>query len=307
MRRWSFLLLCLLLSVGAVHAQPPEPTPLPDVSALLPDVTRTDEILLAARNDLELLANNLLSPAERPGGWQGTYDVNDPQMALKLRLDLENLADQATPQRPPGWFGVQATSGYATARDIRHDLELMADTYIAPNLRPPNWVGDNPLMRCDRATQTLVLLLSTQQGYTPEATPGSDTYCDELAAAASVYAETVLLDGAAPLRTVPTPAPAPPTAEAPVSIVGEAALAFTDRSATNLIGVVPQDTQLTPIARSYVQFSRMTLVRGEGFQLFVDYQDTSLGQAAFEALGDVNVIEAETFCEAVWCLTARSE
>ena len=298
----TIALLLATLTPTPAHAQ--DATPLPDVGTLLPDADQTGEVLLAARNDLELLANNLLSPAERPDGWTGSYDITDPQMALKLRLDLENLASQLATERPDGWFGVQATSAYATARDIRHDLELLADTHIAPSLRPPNWMGDNPVMRCDRATQALVLLLTSQQGYTPAAEPGSPTYCRDLAIEVSVVAETRLLDGTRLTRPTPPPDDAADAAStgAPVSIVGDTALAFSDRSATELTGVIPPGTAVTPVARSYAQFSRMTLVRGEGFQLFVDYQNTTLDRTAFEALGNINVITVETFCEAAWCL-----
>jgi len=281
--------------IGGAAAQE---TPVPERSA---------QILLAARNDIEILANNTLGAAERPVGWNGTFDVNDPQMALKARLDLELLAEVLTAGRPPGWFGVQPTSAYATARDIRHDLELLADAVVAPNVRPPNWQGDDPILRCNRATQTLALLLAGQ--HTAAAVPGSPTYCADLEIQLSVFVETTLLD-AAP-RRAPSPIPSPPTdvpapdANTPVSVVSPDTLVYYDRGASQVAGTIPQGTALTPIARSYAQFSRMTLVRGNGFEVFIDYQDTTLDAAMFEALGDVGVLDVTPICELEWCQPAN--
>lgn len=283
----------------------PTATPLPDVATLLPGADRISQILLAARSDLELLANNTLGAATRPNGWNGSFDIEDPQMALKLRLDLESLADQFLDgQRPPNWFGVQATSAYSIARDIRHDLELLADTLVAPSVRPPNWTGDNPVMRCSRSTQALALLLESRGLLNPVASPTSPTYCADLEAEVSVFAEVNLLDTIvfAPREDAPPPAEEVENPNAPVTIISDTALAYYDRGALESAGIIPQGMAVTPVARSYAQFSRMTLVRGDGFAVFVDYQDTTLDQLTFEALGDVNVIEVNTSCSAAWCV-----
>lgn len=282
---------------------PPTATPLPDISTLLTDANATQDILLAARNDLEILANATVGSTNRPDGWSGSYAINDPDMALKARLDLETLANQILPQRPPNWFGARATSGYSIARDIRHDLELLADQAVAPSIRPPNWIGDDPIMRCSRSTQALALLLISRSLYTPTASPASPTYCFDLESEISVYTEVNLLD------IIPTPTPLPgegesgddPDTPAAVSIVGENAQTYLDRGATTRAGVVPAGTPIEPIARSYAQFSRMTLVRGDDFLLFVDYQDTTLALEEFEALNNVNTLDATPFCNADWC------
>ncbi len=288
----------------------PTVTPPPDISSVLPDADRTSQILLIARNDIEILANSQLGAATRPVGWSGSFNISDPQMALLARLDLEALADATLfDGRPPGWFGVQGTSAYATARDIRHDLELLADVLVAPNVRPPNWMGDAPIMRCSRSTQALTQLLESRGLFTPSAVPGSPTYCRDLEAEISVYTEANLLDG-----TTGGGAQAAADAEAdsadgeaanpnaPVTIIDPVALGYYDRGASQIAGTIPEGTTMTPVARSYAQFSRMTLVRGEGFQLFVDYQVTTLDLTAFEALGSIDVIDASTNCAPVWCV-----
>ncbi len=294
----------------ATPTTPPPPTftPPPDISSVLPDADRTSQILLTARNDIEILANSQLGAATRPVGWSGSFNISDPQMALLARLDLEALADELLIDgRPPGWFGVQGTSAYATARDIRHDLEALADVVVAPNVRPPNWMGDDPIMRCSRSTQALTQLLESRGLYTPVAVPGSPTYCRDLEAEISVYTESNLLDGTTGSGEQAAAEEAPAEGEAvspnaPATIIDPIALAYYDRGASQIAGTIPEGTTVTPVARSYAQFSRMTLVRGEGFQLFVDYQATTLDLTAFEALGSIDVIDASTSCTPVWCV-----
>jgi hypothetical protein len=277
----------------------PTQTPLPDVRELLPDAAEVESILLAARSDLEVLANAQLGATARPAGWNGTYDVVDPDMAFNARLDLEILADTLlTGERPPMWFGLQPTSTYSIARDIRHDLEVLADTVVAPNVRPPNWLGDDPVMRCNRSTQALVLLLSSRNLYTPVTSPGSPNYCFELMVEISTFTEVNLLD---PIPVTPTPQATVVNAQSQVSIVGAAAAGFFDRGATRQAGFIPDGTIVQPVARSYAQFSRMTLVRGDGFLLFIDYENTTMDIAQFELLPDVNAITVQTACNAEWC------
>src|SRR5689334_24388084 len=93
-------------------------------------------ILISARSDLQLLAINTLGN-NLPAGWNDSLDINDPQLPLLIRLDLELLAGAllGADKRPPGWFGTVLSTPYAIARDIRHDLELLADT-VSPGPRP---------------------------------------------------------------------------------------------------------------------------------------------------------------------------
>ena len=275
------------------------PTPLPDVRDQLPNAAEVDSILLAARSDIEVLANAQLGATDRPTGWNGTYDVTNPEMAFDARLDLEILTDALlTGERPNGWFGLQATSTYSIARDIRHDLELLADTVVAPNVRPPNWLGDDPVMRCNRSTQALALLLTSRNLYTPITSPGNESYCYDLMIEISTFTEINLLD---PIPVTPTPQATVVNAQAQVSIIGASAAGYFDRGATQLAGFIPDGTIVQPVARSYAQFSRMTLVRGDGFLLFIDYQNTTMDVAQFELLPDVNALTVQAACDIEWC------
>ncbi|MGV2437518.1 MAG UNVERIFIED_CONTAM: hypothetical protein LVT10_23605 [Anaerolineae bacterium] len=114
----------------------PTPTPLPDINQFLrPEQDATARILLAVRNDLEVLAVATFGhPADPVGAEATTWMI--PQMPLLVRLDLERLAGAFSNDRPLGWFGVNPTTPYALARDVRHDLELLADLLIAPGVRP---------------------------------------------------------------------------------------------------------------------------------------------------------------------------
>jgi len=86
-----------------------------------------------------------------------------------------------------------------------------------------------------------------------------------------------------------------------VTVNTEFAVGFTNRNATQRLGVLPFGEPVTPVARSYTQFSNMTLVEGSGFRVFVDWQDTTLTEAEFQALPDEATAALETFCDAAWC------
>lgn len=259
-------------------------------------------VLINARNDLELLASQQLS-GERPVGWGGSIDVNDPQLALLIRLDLELLAGSifGAETRPPGWFGPIPGTTLSIARDIRHDLELLADTVGVANVRPSGWAGDDPLLRCSRALQSLVHVLERGGIFTLTVSTGDPTFCTLAEIQASQFAEenqVIGQRGAVPVQTSLGIAPA---AIGSIQITGPFAIAFLDRNANQQVGAVPVGQVITPIARSYAEFSRMTLVRGDGFEVFVDYRDTSLTDDQFTALPDVNTIGSVPACNAGWC------
>ncbi len=290
MRRFFALVMILLCSAAAAAAQNT-----PFSAAEL-------QLLIQARTDLELLANQQLG-SERPVGWSGSLDANDPQLALLLRLDLELLAGTllAPDQRPPGWFGAIPGSPFTIARDARHDLELLADTVSLPGVRPNGWAGSDPLMRCSRPLQALVYLLERGGTWTLTVDPFSPDFCRLAELEAVRFAESA---SAAPVSAAPAPADAASSAAVPpgsARITGSLALGFLNRYATEHVGTIPVGTIITPVARSFTQFSRMTLVRGEGFELFVDYRDTSITDAEFAALPDVNGLTPNPTCTADWC------
>lgn len=279
---------------GEVSAPLPSAPPMLD-SAVLP-------ILVKARSDLEILANQQLG-SERPAGWSGSLDVNNPQLAILIRLDLELLMARLVGLEsiPAGWFGAVPSTPYAIARDIRHDLELLSDVVIAPSVRPPGWAGDDPIMRCDRSTQNLVRLLRRSYQFEPTVLPTSADYCQLLAVQVGQFVEVNVLEGSA-VTAGPAQTAAGTGTENALANIG---LAFLDRDARQRVGTIPTTEAFTPVGRSRTQFSRMTLVRGAGFEVFVDYSTTTISEAEFLSLPDVNSLNAQPFCDAAWCVISR--
>ncbi len=280
--------------VQATEAAPVQPTAPP-----APVINEGTTILINARSDLELLANDRLG-TQRPAGWSGSIDVNDPQLAILIRLDLEVLAGEllGADVRPPGWFGAVPSTPFAIARDIRHDLEVLADTTIQPNVRPPGWAGDDPIFRCDRATQTLVAVLERGGVFLLALDPLAPDYCQQAAVEASRFAEANLLNNPAP---VAAPGSAPAPAAGSVTVNNNFTAAFLDLNARQRVGLIPNGETFTPVARSANPFSNMMLVRGNGFEVYVDYATTSVTTEAFQALPTVETVPPNPTCTAAWC------
>jgi phosphate transport system substrate-binding protein len=263
----------------------------------------TQTLLINARADLETLASNILG-VRRPDGWSGLLDTTNPQLPLFIRLDLETLAGNTLgiDRRPAGWIGAVPSTQYAIARDIRYDLELLADALLESRTRPQGWVGADPLLRCDRATQALAVLLERSGLFTLDVDPAAFDYCQQVASAASVFAEINLLN--LPLDTAifaPPPSSGAQAARGTVRIDTRFAVAFFNRAATQRAGVIPEGTSVRPIGRSPSRFSNMMLVEGEGFLLFVDYNDTTLSTLEFRALPSSEQSTRATFCSAEFC------
>lgn len=274
------------------QAEPVQPAPAPDANRLL----------IGARTDVELMAFEVLGNV-RPEGWDGTLDINNPQLALLIRLDLESLAGRllGETQRPTNWFGAVAGDLFSIARDIRHDVELLADEVFGAGNRPNDWVGTpNPLYLCNRATQTLVTLLARGGVFTISVDPGAPDYCRQVELEVVRFSENTLLRQASdrPIFDRGVQAVLPGS----VTIDTRFAVAFLDRGASRSVGVIPEGTPVLPIARSYVRFSNMLLVSNDEFILFVDYRDTSLDSEQFEALPNIDDYEGTApFCSARWC------
>lgn len=275
----------------------PAETAVPTATAL-PAPDDASIILVRARSDLELLATAQLG-GSRPTGWSGSSDINNPQLAILTRLDLEILAGAiySASERPAGWFGAVASSPYAIARDIRHDLELLADATTGSQ-RPIGWIGDNPLMRCNRGTQALVRLLEAGGVFQLQLDPTAPDFCAQAEIVASQFAEVNLLANPN-LAGGANPASGPAVVSA--SISSEFAVAFLDRSAVQRAGVIPNGTAITPVGRSYAQFSNMMLVRGDNFEVYVDFQFTTVTRDEFDALPNVDGLTVNPFCQAEWC------
>lgn len=280
--------------------------PLPQSTAIVPEsrepvspfAADVIPLLIATRTDLEVMATEVLG-IQRPDGWSGSLDINDPQLSLLVRLDLELLAFivyGGSP--PPDWFGAVGSSQLAIVRDIRHDLEVMADN-VYQGQRPRDWVGGDPLYRCNRATQALVAVLQRTGLHTVTANPDEPDYCQQIENDVSRYAELNLIgEGGLALGEGGDVLDINREAE----IVTEYAVAFLTRNASPSVGIMPLGTQLTPIGRSYVTGSNMTLIEGLDYLVFVEYINTDLTEDEWELLPNIDELEAyETYCQAIWC------
>ncbi len=273
------------------------PTAVP-TSALGLEQTEALPILINDRADLELLATTAIGSAQRPIGWSGTIDVTDPQLPLWIRLDLETLAGavMGPDKRPPGWFGVVPSIPIAVARDIRHDLELLADVVVgSPTVRPGGWKGDDPMYRCTRATQALFALLQHDR-VTFKVDFTQPNYCDVAEVTASRYVERQIIQ---PPPAIATSGPADQL-RYPYQVDNPFVVGFLDRKARQKIGVLPVGTGFQPVSRSYIEFSNMMLVQGDGFLVFVDYTTTQITTEQFLGLPDVGS-GGGTTCSADWC------
>lgn len=258
------------------------------------------QILIDTRADLELLAATRLQSPVRPEGWNGSLDVNNPQLPLLIRLDLELLAGTTLglDQRPAGWFGAVPSTESAFIRDIRHDTELLADTFFGFNNRPEGWIGGPPLFRCNRATQALVNMLQRGGVFTLTIDPSAPDYCAQAEVEASRFSEVNLLgntSGAIFTSSVQASLPGA------ITIQTNFAVAFLDKNANLRVGVIPNGTVVTPQARSTSPFSKMVLVSGDGFAVFIEFPNTNLSEEQFRSLPDSDQAPIEPFCAASWC------
>lgn len=286
----------------------PEPTftPAPTLPPAPPFQADALRVLVAARLDTELLAAQQLGN-DRPVGWSGNLNPLDPDFLLLARLDLELLAAQllGTDTRPPGWFGVIPGTELSIARDIRHDVELLADTVIVPNVRPPGWTGDDPILRCDRSTQALVYVLERGGVFALDVPAGELNFCQAAAIQASRFAAEALLNSDVILTI--SAAAAPVAAGQAVFIPGnirvdsDLAVAYLNRYGTEMVGPAPNGEPIQVLGRSFAPFSRMILVRGDGFEVFLDYKDTSMTDDEFAGLPDVGSVPNNPICNAHWC------
>lgn len=190
-RLWGLLLVVVLLLgyAGWARAKPAG------------QAGGVNPVLIAARSDLESLANQAMGDGVRPVGWTNDYDPAGASFVVNMRLDLELLAGArlGADQRPSGWFGAVSGSPEEIARDIRHDLELLADALLGPGQRPPIWIGGgNPLLACDRTLQAAVPWLQRTNPVFKLSPflPGPD-YCAQASEEVNLFIE-ILVPGETP-------------------------------------------------------------------------------------------------------------
>jgi len=276
-----------------------EPTALPPTMTPTPVISPEAAILLEVRADLELLADEQIGLGVRPEGWSGNADATNPQLGLLARLDLEllygGLVDIAT--RPAGWFGAVGSTPLAIARDTRHDIELMADLFYGPGARPTGWRGADPLFKCNRATQTLIALLGRGGLFTLEVAANDPNFCYNAEVAATRFTETRIL--ASNLETGLFNSSLTVLSE--YQIDTDIAIGFLDPGAAIKVGIIPRGMPIQVIARSYAQYSNMTLVSGPDFQVYIEYQNTTLTEDQFRSLPNLTGFAPAPTCFAEWC------
>lgn len=274
----------------------PEPTPIPTAT---PAVSADVLLLLDIRLDIERMADDVFSQLERPAGWNGELDRTDPAIAIKTRSDIELLASSVInpSDRPSSWFGAVASTPFAIARDVRHDLERLADLYYGRGSRPDDWLGGDPLLSCNRSTQTLVNLLERGGVFRLDVNPNTPDFCRDAEIAVTTFTETQILGNA----NIGSLFASELAILAPHQVDTQFAVTWLDSSAVRNLGVAPFGTPFTPIARSYVDFSNMMLIRGDNFEVFVEYQNTTVNDNQFRSLPNVASLEVNTFCLAEWC------
>lgn len=288
------------VEAGAEVIQPVEQPPSEPPTNPEPDNLFGDSLseLINLRNDLELLAT-AVKGTTRPDGWSGNLDVTNPQLPLLIRTDMELLlADTLGFDVPAGWFGFSLTATQYQVRDLRHDIDLLADALLGVGSRPNGWGGSpNPLWACDRGTQTLVLLLGQGDFFNAVADPADPNYCSILELQTTNFVEQSLFT----IDTTDSYFTASVKTALPGSVLvnSDFAVGFFDIVASQRAAVVPNGTAVTPVGRSPVQFSRMILIEGDGFLLYVEYPSTSLTQEEFETLDAAP--DVQTFCNANWC------
>ncbi len=280
-----------------------EPTIAPTLAPTMtptPAIPEDAQLLTRARADLEILASAQMGSV-RPEGWSGISDPYATDLALLTRLDLEllygSLVDATA--RPATWIGAVGSTPIAIARDVRHDLELMADLFFGPLTRPTGWYGGDPLFRCNRATQVLVQLLQRGGLFTVEANPNDPNFCYNVEIAATRYTEMEILANAE--RGVFSPEIALVSDQ---QVTTDFAVAWLDSSARIRVGIIPNGQPVKVIGRSYADFSNMMLVSGTDYQVFVEYQNTTVTADQFRSLPNVATLEIAPTCFAEWCETS---
>ncbi len=274
----------------------PEPTPFPTATPVIEPETN---LLLDAIRDMNLLADAMLGGGVRPEGWNGSQDPFNPDLAVMARSDLETLASEyINPDiRPRGWIGAVGSTPFAIARDVRHDVEQLADLVYGPDTRPEIWTGGNPLMRCNRATQTLIALLERGGVFKLEIDPNDPEFCRNAELTVTQFTDEEILanTGLTELFTDQV------AILSPNQVNTDIAIAFLDSAASRNVGTIPNGTPIQVLGKSTASFSRMMLVSGDGFQVYVDYQNTTVTAQQFSNLPNAASLDVAPGCFASWC------
>lgn len=268
----------------------------PADAAVSADAARLADLTLAARGDLERLADETLGLYTRPVGYRRNTDPASATFGADLFLDLELLADETLGRavRPPAWVGVIASDPALFYRNTRHDIELLADETLGPDARPRGWQNEDPLARCAPLVQNLVLFVQQAYDLVPDVAADS-AYCVHAEAEANRIAEN------------------PPVLDVVEEAEGgrylaesEYAFAYLDVAATQYMGIMPGGTRFRAWYRNYMapdgeSDSRMMFVSGDDFALYIDRRWTTLAEEEFVSLPTLEGVRPLAFCDARWC------
>lgn len=147
----------------------------------------------------------------------------------------------------------------------------------------------DPNAACGRTLANFVRLLVVSHKFQPQANPAAPDYCANLEKEANTFTEATLLGKLSTLAEVG----------------GESrdAFAFMDFAARKFVGVMPKGTPFTAVARNALPGSKMMLVKGEGFTVYVDYTFTDITEDSFSTLPDYRDYDKPfaPFCKLDWC------
>ncbi len=254
----------------------------PEIDLALPDK------LLAARGDLERLADEVMGLNTRPAGWIGNKDKASATLLSDNFLDLENLANEklGVGQRPDGWLGAPPAVAIYGYQYLRFNLELLAIT-LGRTPRPRGWQGVDRTEICSPQLQNLVALAQRAYGFSADNVP-EGAFCQQLAVAVN--------------NTIENPPPPDTASAANDKFVFEGKYAFTylDVKASQYMGIMPGGTKFKAWYRNFGD-STMMFVSGEDFAVFVDRRWTTMTQDVYEKLPTLEGVKPLTFCDAGWC------
>jgi hypothetical protein len=140
--------------------------------------------------------------------------------------------------------------------------------------------------------------------FVSDADPAHPNYCQQVETQIGQYAEVNLVNRNVNVQTGEvgsTGVIGGSNFSGSATALPDVGLAFLDRYATQHVGKIPPTVSFTPVARSFTQFSRMTLVRGDNFEVLVDYKTTTIPAQTFATLPNVNDVGINTVCNASWC------
>ncbi|PJF21020.1 MAG: hypothetical protein CUN56_13205 [Phototrophicales bacterium] len=260
------------------------------------DSAQLPQQVLAVRGDLERLADEVLGLSTRPIGWTWSQgdDENSPTLADDLNADLNNLADTqiGRDQRPPGWVFFVPDSLAAAYRNLRFNLELLADTLLGEDVRPFGWQGEDPLNRCEPATQALTFIAQINYGFTIDETlQNASDFCNIVDFTVNSLTEN---------PPQPTEEDIEDAADREFSAESLNAFSYLDVGATQYMGIMPRGTEFRAWYRNYGE-SNMMFVTGDGFGLYVDRRWTTLDPDIYARLPTLEGVRPLTFCETLWC------